>query len=109
MTPYEYAHYFIYQVLQQPLVGLGKLAGFEVIYQFLSTLLWFFGINGPAVTNTVFSPIHKVLTVENYEAAQAGLEMVNIFTSGFSFNHSAHLGQFSHKRNLRLQTASCIA
>ena len=84
MTPYEYAHYFIYQVLQQPLVGLGKLAGFEVIYQFLSTLLWFFGINGPAVTNTVFSPIHKVLTVENYEAAQAGLEMVNIFTSGFS-------------------------
>lgn len=83
-TSYEYVHFFIYQVLQAPLVGLGKLAGFEVIYQFLSTLFWFFGINGPAVTNTVFSPIHKVLTVENYEAAQAGLEMTNIFTAGFS-------------------------
>lgn len=83
-TSFEYAHYFIYQVLQTPLVGLGKMAGFEVIYQFLSTLFWFFGINGPAVTNTIFSPIHKVLTVENYEAAQAGLEMTNIFTSGFS-------------------------
>lgn len=83
-TSFEYAHYFIYQVLQAPLVGLGKLAGFEVIYQFLSTLFWFFGINGPAVTNTIFSPIHKVLTVENYEAAQAGLAMTNIFTSGFS-------------------------
>lgn len=83
-TTFEYAHYFIYRVLQAPLVGLGRLAGFEVIYQFLSTLFWFFGINGPAVTNTVFSPIHKVLTIENYEAAQAGLAMTNIFTSGFS-------------------------
>lgn len=83
-TTFEYAHYFIYRVLQAPLVGLGRLAGFEVIYQFLSTLFWFFGINGPAVTNTIFSPIHKVLTVENYEAAQAGLAMTNIFTSGFS-------------------------
>lgn len=83
-TTFEYAHNFIYRVLQAPLVGLGRLAGFEVIYQFLSTLFWFFGINGPAVTNTIFSPIHKVLTVENYEAAQAGLAMTNIFTAGFS-------------------------
>lgn len=83
-TSYEYLHNLIYQVLQAPLVGLGKFALFEVIYQFLSTLFWFFGINGPAVTNTVFSPIHKALTLENYEAAQAGLEMTNIFTAGFS-------------------------
>lgn len=84
LTPYQYAHFFIYEVLQAPLVGLGKLAGFEVIYQFLSTLFWFFGINGPAVTNTIFSPIHKALTLENYEAAMAGLPMTNIFTAGFS-------------------------
>lgn len=83
-TSYEYLHNLIYQVLQAPLVGLGRFALFEVIYQFLSTLFWFFGINGPAVTNTVFSPIHKALTLENYEAAQAGLKMTNIFTAGFS-------------------------
>lgn len=83
-TSYEFAHNFIYQILQAPLVGLGKLSGFEVIYQFLSTLFWFFGINGPAVTNTIFSPIHKALTLENFEAAQAGLQMTNIFTAGFS-------------------------
>ena len=83
-TSYEYLHNLIYEVLQAPLVGLGKFALFEVIYQFLSTLFWFFGINGPAVTNTIFSPIHKALTLENYEAAQAGLEMTNIFTAGFS-------------------------
>lgn len=83
-TSYEYAHNFIYEVLQAPLVGLGKNPAFEVIYQFLSTLFWFFGINGPAVTNTIFAPIHKALTLENYEAAKAGLEMTNIFTAGFS-------------------------
>ena len=83
-TSYEYLHNLIYEVLQAPLVGLGRFALFEVIYQFLSTLFWFFGINGPAVTNTVFSPIHKALTLENYEAAQAGLQMTNIFTAGFS-------------------------
>ena len=83
-TSYETAHNFIYEILQAPLVGLGRLSSFEVIYQFLSTLFWFFGINGPAVTNTIFSPIHKALTLENYEAQMAGKEMVNIFTAGFS-------------------------
>lgn len=83
-TPYKYAHEFIYKVLQAPLVNLGRNNLFEVIYQFLSTLFWFFGINGPAVTNTIFAPIHKALTLENYEAAKAGLAMTNVFTAGFS-------------------------
>ena len=83
-TPFGNVHTFIYQVLQAPLVGLGKSQAFEVIYQFLSTLFWFFGINGPAVTNTIFAPIHKALTLENYELAKAGLPMTNVFTSAFS-------------------------
>ena len=83
-TPYECAHNFIYQILQAPLEGLGRLSGFEVIYQFLSTLFWFFGINGPAVTNTIFGPIHKALTLQNYEAQVAGQAMTNIFVAGFS-------------------------
>jgi len=83
-TSYGNAPAFIYAVLQAPLVGVGRSAGFEVLYQFLSTLFWFFGINGPAVTNTIFSPIHQALTLENYEAAAAGMPMTNIFTAGFS-------------------------
>ncbi|QRG86495.1 PTS sugar transporter subunit IIC [Bulleidia sp. zg-1006] len=83
-TSFGNVHDFIYQVLQAPLVGLGRSQGFEVIYQFLSTLFWFFGINGPAVTNTIFSPIHKALTLENYELAKAGLPMTNVFTAAFS-------------------------
>ena len=65
LTEYQYAHTFIYKMLQAPLLGFGRNIFFEPIYQFLSTLFWFFGINGPAVTNTVFSPIHLALTTEN--------------------------------------------
>lgn len=83
-TSYEYAHNFIYEVLQAPLTGLGTLNIFEVIYQFFSTLFWFFGINGPAVTNTIFGPIHKALTLENLNNFEAGKPMLNIFTAGFS-------------------------
>lgn len=83
LTSFGNAHNFIYTVLQAPLMGFGQSVIFEPIYQFLSTLFWFFGINGPAVTNVVFSPIHLALTAENLEAFNAGQSLPNIFTSPF--------------------------
>lgn len=83
-TSYGYAHNFIYKVLQAPLVGLGGSVLFLPIYQFLSTLFWFFGINGPAVTNTVFGPILDILTIENLEAFRSGQVLPHIFTGPFS-------------------------
>ncbi len=71
-TPYETAHNFIYQVLQTPLKGFGNTLGAQIVYSLACSGFWFFGINGPAVANTVFSPILKVLTIENLEALQAG-------------------------------------
>ena len=82
-TDYQYAHNFIYKILQAPLMGFGQSLIFEPIYQFLSTLFWFFGINGPAVTNTVFNPIHLALTAENLEAFKQGTTLPNIFTGPF--------------------------
>lgn len=82
-TDFQYAHNFIYKILQAPLMGFGQSVFFEPIYQFLSTLFWFFGINGPAVTNTVFNPIHLALTAENLEAFKNGLPLPNIFTGPF--------------------------
>ncbi len=82
-TSYGYAHHFVYKILQAPLMGFGQSIVFEPIYQFLSTLFWFFGINGPAVTNTIFGPIHLALTTENLEAFNAGLPLPNIFTGPF--------------------------
>lgn len=84
LSPFEYAQEFIYTILQQPLMGLGQNNLFEIIYQFLSNLFWFFGINGPAVTNTVFGPIHLTMTVSNLEAFQLGETLPYIFTGPFS-------------------------
>ncbi len=83
LTKEGYAHDFIYKILQAPLMGFGQSLIFEPIYQFLSTLFWFFGINGPAVTNTVFNPIHLALTAENLTAFNAHQPLPNIFTGSF--------------------------
>lgn len=82
-TEYKYAHDFVYKILQTPLMGFGRSIIFEPVYQFLSTLFWFFGINGPAVTNTVFGPIHLALTTENLAAFTAHQHLPNIFTGPF--------------------------
>ena len=84
LTDYHYAHTFIYTNLQAPLLGIGRSVFLEPLTQFLSTFFWFFGINGPAVTNTVFAPIGLALTTENLEAFKNGLPLPNIFTNGFS-------------------------
>ncbi|MBU5439639.1 PTS sugar transporter subunit IIC [Tissierella sp. MSJ-40] len=83
-TPFETAHNFIYTVLQAPLQGVGNTLVAQIVYSIVCTLFWFFGINGPAVANTVFAPITKILTIENLEAFQAGLPLPNIFTDPFS-------------------------
>lgn len=82
-TNYEYAQTFIYEILQAPLMGFGEFAAFDVIYQFLSNLFWFFGINGPAITNTVFRPIHETMTIANLTAFEAGESLQYIFTGPF--------------------------
>lgn len=83
-TSFEYAHVFIYKALQAPMMGFGEFWGFDIIYQFLSNLFWFFGINGPAVTNTVFRPIHEAMTIANLTAFEAGNTVLPfIFTGPF--------------------------
>lgn len=82
-TSFETAHNFIFEVLQTPLQGAGNTLAAQLLYTVSCSVFWFFGINGPAVANTVFDPISKVLTMENLEAFQAGLDLPNIFTGSF--------------------------
>jgi len=83
LTPFESAHNFIYTVLQAPLMGVGNSLGAQIIYTFLNSLFWFFGINGPAVTNSVFSPIFRTLSIENLAAFEAGKTLPHIYTGQF--------------------------
>ena len=82
-TSYLTAHNFIFEVMQTPLQGAGNTLPAQLLYTVACSTFWFFGINGPAVANTVFDPISKVLTMENLEAFQAGAELPNIFTGSF--------------------------
>ena len=83
-TSYETVHNFIFEILQTPLKGAGNTLFAQIIYSLACTIFWFFGINGPAVANSVFAPITKVLTMENLDAFQAGKDLPNIFTDPFS-------------------------
>lgn len=84
LTPFKTAHNFIFEVLQTPLKGAGNTLTAQIIYSLACTIFWFFGINGPAVANSVFAPITKILTMENLDAFQAGMKLPNIFTDPFS-------------------------
>lgn len=84
LTPYETLYNFIFEILQVPLKGAGNTLTAQIIYGFACTIFWFFGINGPAVANSVFAPISKVLTMENLDAFQAHKALPNIFTDPFS-------------------------
>lgn len=83
LTPFESAHNFILTVLQQPMKGMGNTLAANMIYSFACTVLWFFGINGPAVANSVYF-IGNVLTIEQLEAFKANQPLPYIFTNPFS-------------------------
>lgn len=74
---------FIVALLQTPMEGLGDTLGANAIYSFMCTFFWFFGINGPAVCNSVYF-ISKVLTAKQLLAFQAGEALPYIFTDPFS-------------------------
>jgi PTS system cellobiose-specific IIC component len=84
MTPFETMHNLIFEVLQTPLKGVGNTLTAQLIYGLACTVFWVFGINGPAVANSVFGPVTKVLTMENLDAFQNGADLPNIFTDPFS-------------------------
>lgn len=84
LTSFGTVHNFIFEILQTPLKGAGNTLVAQVIYGLACTLFWSFGINGPAVANSVFGPVTKVLTMENLNAFQAGHQLPNIFTDPFS-------------------------
>lgn len=74
---------FIVAILQTPLEGLGDTLAANLLYTFMCSFLWFFGINGPAVANSVYF-IGNVLTAKQQLAFLAGEPLPYIFTNPFS-------------------------
>ena len=76
-------HDIVYQVIQAPLTGLGSSLPATLIALFFVQFLWFFGLHGQIIVNSVMDPIWNTLMLENLEAYKAGKELPHIITKPF--------------------------
>lgn len=76
-------HDFIYDVVQAPLVHLGGGLVPTLIAVFVIQLLWFFGLHGQIIINSVMDPIWTTLSLENYDKFVQGGELPHIVTKSF--------------------------
>ena len=83
MTPWENVFTFIYSFLQIPLQNLGGTVFAQAGVYLFAHFLWFFGIHGTNITDSVYNPILLTLSAQNQEAIAAGLPAPNIICSQF--------------------------
>lgn len=85
-------HDVIYEIIQKPLVGLGGSLPATLIALFFVKLLWFFGLHGQIIVNSVMDPIWNTLMLENLEAYKAGHALPHIVTKPFMETFTVGLG-----------------
>lgn len=91
-TPWGNVHDFIYEIIQTPLTNLGKGLVATLIAVFAIQLLWFFGLHGQIIVNSVVDPIWNTLSLENFDAFQAGEAIPNVVTKQFMETFTVGLG-----------------
>lgn len=76
-------HDFIYKMVQAPLTGLGSGIVATLIAVFVIQILWFFGLHGQIIINSVMDPIWLSLALENLEAFKAKEDLPHIISKPF--------------------------
>ncbi len=85
-------HDVIYSIIQKPLTGLGSGLIPTLIVVFLIQLLWFFGLHGQIILNSVMDPIWLSLSLENLEAFKAGEQVPHIISKTFMDTFTVGMG-----------------
>ena len=85
-------HDVIYTVIQKPLVGLGSGLPATLLSLFFVQILWFFGLHGQIIVNSVMDPIWNTLALENLDAYKAGEALPHIITKPFMETFTVGLG-----------------
>ena len=85
-------HDVIYTVIQKPLVGLGSGLPATLLSLFFVQILWFFGLPGQIIVNSVMDPIWNTLALENLDAFKAGEALPHIITKPFMETFTVGLG-----------------
>jgi PTS system cellobiose-specific IIC component len=65
-------HDVIYDVIQKPLTGLGTSLPGTLVAIFFVQFLWFFGLHGQIIVNSVFEPFWQANMLDNAAATHAG-------------------------------------
>ena len=92
LTSYGNIHDFVYTVIQTPLVALGGGLPATIVAVLLIQLLWFFGLHGQIIINSVLDPVWNTLSLQNLDALQAGKELPNIITKQFIDTYTVGIG-----------------
>lgn len=90
LTSFGSIHNFIYSFVAMPLQKAGGSFGGMIIFTIALHLLWFFGIHGGNVVNSVSNPILMPLALENLAAFQAGGAPTHIYSA--AFKNTYHFG-----------------
>ena len=85
-------HDVIYDVIQKPLTGLGSSLPATLVSIFFIQFLWFFGLHGQIIVNSVMDPIWNILMLDNLEAYKAGESLPHIVTKPFMETFTVGLG-----------------
>lgn len=83
LTPWGDAFSFVYKILQIPLQRVGDSLGAMVGVYLFAHVLWFFGIHGTNITDSIFRPILYTLSAENLAALTVGEKLPHIINTQF--------------------------
>lgn len=76
----------IFNVIQEPLQGLGNTLPAALVVSFLNHLLWFFGLHGTNIIGSVIEPVYLPLIEQNANLFQQGMsafDVPNVVTKPF--------------------------
>ena len=89
-------HDVIYNIIQKPLTGLGTSLPGTIIAVFFVQFLWFFGLHGQVIVNSVFEPFWQTNGLDNAELLKKGntalQEHGHIVTKSFMDTFTVSLG-----------------
>ncbi len=85
-------HDVIYKIIQEPLTGLGSGIIPTLVVVFFIQILWFFGLHGQIIMNSVMDPIWNTLALENVDAFNAGKELPHIISKPFMDTFTVGMG-----------------
>ncbi|MFV0395748.1 MAG: PTS sugar transporter subunit IIC [Coprobacillaceae bacterium] len=83
LTSYGSFHNLIYTFIAQPLQMIGGSLGGAIVFAIALHILWFFGIHGGNVVNSISNPFLLPLALENLAVYQAGGTPEHIYTTAF--------------------------